>query len=165
MGWQWLAVKIINILIRIMGGAPEIPSPPGMLRWQDIQFIRNRNGRTGTLIIRNVPLPFWTYSNEFNTDSMDGAYDVGHAPLQTQDRDFIRQHARVGAWITWRRGSLGRFHQIVETGEDDKGWFCRTAGTNLFWKDPGKIRLDEIVAISFGLLWTEYQKDKVIYER
>jgi len=149
--------RLLLSILRFLGAAPEVPSPPGMIDFDDVSV------ENGTLTIKNIPAPLWIFSNPFDTDSMDGAYDVGHSPIMICNREFIDRYADMGAWISWRlKNGVGRFHQIVEIGSDEEGWYCKTAGLNLGAADPYKIRKADITAIAIGILWTK-PSDKVIY--
>jgi len=44
-------------------------------------------------------------------------------------------------------------HRIVETGEDDNGWFAVTKGDNNPLPDPDKIRFDDIKGVLIGLIY------------
>ena len=50
----------------------------------------------------------------------------------------------VGDFIGYQKtGGQLTFHQVVEIGEDDQGWFCWTKGTSCFKKDALIIREDD----------------------
>jgi len=158
---------IVNFVIRLLGGAPEIPSPPNMIDMEDVSFVKDENGKTGTLTIRNVPVPFWAATNPWNTNSMDGFFDVGHCPLQVARESLPDEYLCVGQVVSWEKtlpdgSKIARFHQIIEAGEDEEGWYCYTAGLNVSTRDPWKIRKHEIGWIFYGLLPTRQSK-KVIY--
>ena len=56
---------LINTILRFMGQAPEIPSPPNMIDFDDVSFEKDENGKTGTLTIKNIPVPFYAETNPF----------------------------------------------------------------------------------------------------
>lgn len=150
-------------LKRLMGLAPEIPSPPGLIKFEQLDFEKTPDNGHGTLKIEGLPTPVWIYSNPHDTDSMDGAFDVGHSPIITCNKQFIKANAKIGAWITWAKDGVGRFHQIVEIDNDYYGWYCRTKGLNLAYKDPQRIRYGDITGIAIGIIWTELS-GKVIFK-
>lgn len=157
---SYALTKITRMILRLMGQAPEIPSPPNMLDMDDIDYAPN----TRTLTIKNIPKPFWLQPNPHNTNSMDGFFDIWHSPILVAKESLPDEFVRVGSVVSWEKEGLSRFHQIVEVGEDDKGWYCRTTGLNLGALDPGKIRKEDIKWICLGILFTK-QSSKVLYSR
>ena len=149
-----------NFIFRLFGGAPEVPSPPNILDMEDIDY----DPQTDTLTIKGIPKPFWLQTNPHNTDSMDGFFDVGHAPIMVARETLPDDYLCVGAVVSWERDNLGRFHQIVKVGEDDNGWYCRTAGINLGTLDPGKLRKEHIKWICLGILFTK-PSNKILYHQ
>lgn len=156
---------VVDLLVRIGGGAPEVPSPPNMIKWADIELVDN--GETCELVIKGLPKPVLIQSNDFDTNSMDGYFDIGHSSVYVLDRAFIAKWAVVGTIISYGvmvdGKPVGRLHQIVETGFDALGWYCFTRGLNVAFNDPWKIRLADIVGIQYIALWTEFIKGKFIY--
>ena len=153
--------RILEFIFRLLGKAPEIPSPGFLIDWSQIEVRKVEN--TAELTLKGIPLPFWIYSNPHNTNSMDGSFDLGHAPIITGNKRYIRTYARVGAWISWAKAKVARFHQIIEVGEDKDGWYCKTMGLNVGYIDPWKVRYNEITGIVLGILWTALDKEKNIY--
>ena len=150
----------MNFVIRLFGGAPEVPSPPNILDMEDISY----DPQTGTLAIKGIPKPFWLQTNPHNTDSMDGFFDVGHAPILVARDTLPDDYLCVGSVVSWDNGNLSRFHQIVEIGEDDDGWYCRTAGINLGTSDPPKLRKEHVKWICLGILFTK-PSSKILYHQ
>lgn len=150
---------IISFLIRLFGGAPEVPSPPNMLDMADISYAPD----TGTLTIKGIPKPFWLQTNPYDTNSMDGFFDIGHAPILVARESLPDDYLRVGAVVAWEMDGERRFHQIVEVGQDGDGWYCRTAGINLGTLDPGKLREEHVKWICLGVLFTKHSTTEVIY--
>lgn len=152
---------------RLQGKAPEIPSPPGMIKWSEIAVDKNSDGKTCNLTLKNLPLPLYLFSNPYDTNSMDGSYDAGHTGINSCSREAIKEYARVGAWISWCKlvglEKKAVYHQIIEIGEDEQGWYCITRGLNCAYPDPYPIRLNEIQMVAYGVLWTEFVKEKSIY--
>ena len=159
-------LDLIRVFIaRLKGEAPEIPSPPNMLPWADIELIDN--GETCEIVIKNIPKPVLIQSCDFDTNSQDGFFDIGHSSVYILNRAFIEEWAHVGAVISFRvmdNGQLiGRLHQIVEESFDNNGWYCVTRGMNCGYNDPWRIRLDDITGIVYFPLWTEFIEGKYLY--
>ena len=95
---------------------------------------------------------------------MDGFFDVGHAPILVARETLSDDYLCVGSVVSWESGNLSRFHQIVEVGEDDDGWYCRTAGINLGTSDPPKLRKEHVKWICLGILFTK-PSSKILYHQ
>ncbi len=156
---------VVDLLVRIGGGAPELPSPPNMIKWVDIELVDN--GETCELVIKRLPKPVIIQSCDFDTNSQDGYFDIGHSSVYVLNREFIAKWAVIGSIISYGvmvdGKPVGRLHQIVETGYDVLGWYCYTRGLNVAFNDPWKIRLADIVGIQLIPLWTEFERGKFIY--
>ena len=140
---------IWHLLVRLMGGAPELPSPPNMIPMEDIHY----DFEEQELHIK-IKSPILIVSNPHDTDSMDGPYDVGHGIIWSSHPEYMRKFLKVGAWV-WREGIVRVVHQIIKTGEDEEGWWCKTAGLNTGYTDPYKARKSDIAWVGMSLLWTE----------
>ncbi len=158
-----LLTTVTTFILRLLGKAPELPSPPNVIRWSDLTLKPDPDGKTCSLVIRGIPLPAMVRSQDFNTDSMDGSLDIGHALVYTFNKEFIAEWSHVGAWITFVKGEYGRLHQIVEESVDEEGWYCVTKGLNCGYNDPWKIRLENVTAYVYIVLWTEQEQGRFIY--
>ena len=93
---------------------------------------------------------------------MDGFFDTGHAPILVGRETLPDEYLRIGTIVAWEKDGISRFHQIVKTGTDNNGWYCRTAGINLGAMDEGKLRKDDIKWICLGVLFTK-TSTKILY--
>ena len=149
-------LKLIwELLVRLWGKAPELPSPPSIISMDDIRY----DFDTQELRIK-IKSPIEITPNPHNTDSMDGAYDVGHSIIWSSHPDYMDIYLVVGTWV-WREGQVRVVHQITEVGVDENGWWCKTAGLNTGYTDPYKARQSDIKYVGIGLLWTKFSKNGI----
>ena len=148
----------LNFLIRLAGQSPEIASPPNMIPIDDISY----DFEAQELRIK-IKSPIMIQPNPHNTDSMDGAYDVGHSVIFSSHPDYDK-FLQVGAWV-WREGQVRVMHSIYEIGEDDEGWWCKTAGLNTGYVDPLKARRKDIKYVGFGVLNTKPKEGIPYYQQ
>lgn len=58
----------------------------------------------------------------------------------------------VGDIISYKKNNEIISHRVIEIGEDEKGWYCKTKGDNSLVED-GKIRFDQITGILVVIIY------------
>ena len=128
---------------RLIGLAPEIPSPKPRIGWKGFTY----NPELGTLTIHNL----WkAYAISVqNTNSMDGLIDEKHIGFMS--KDFTIDDLTKGEVVIYRRFLEDSIlHSIAYVGEDKKGWFCICKGLNCAFPDPYAIRASDVVSVMRG---------------
>lgn len=91
-----------------------------------------------------------------NSNSMESLLDQGSCVVLS-DADVYRteQALNIGQIIIYTKdGGGGIIHQIVEVGEDTGGWFCYCRGLNNAYRDPWKVRLNQISRVFVAVIAT-----------
>jgi hypothetical protein len=84
--------------------------------------------------------------------SMIPISQVGHRYVLTSC--FQKKDIQVGDIIVYDLWGVSLVvHQVVEIGEDEKGWYARTRGTNNWGADLVPVRFDWVKYIAVGVLW------------
>ncbi|MBI2548766.1 hypothetical protein HYW21_05440 [Candidatus Woesearchaeota archaeon] len=88
-----------------------------------------------------------------DTNSMDPVIDQGANALEIvpQKPGEIAVGDIVSYTSLFAEGII--IHRVIETGEDERGWYFRAKGDNLLAPDPGKIRFDQIKGIVVGIIY------------
>jgi hypothetical protein len=68
-----------------------------------------------------------------------------NSPEDIQIGDIISYKSEYATGLT--------IHRVIETGEDEQGWFSIVKGDNLTEPDPGKIRFNQIHGILVGVIY------------
>ncbi len=138
--------SLLYVIARLLGFAPEIPSPKPRIGWKGFTY----NPEMGTLTIHNL----WkAYAISVqNTNSMDGLLDEKHIVFMS--KDFTIDDLTKGEVIIYRRFLEDSIiHSIAYVGEDKKGWFCICKGANCFLPDPYAIREEDVVSVMRGIIY------------
>lgn len=140
---QVIGSSFSAMLQRFMGHPPEIPSPEARIHSGSIFY----DSAVAVLKIWNLPE---TYSISVqDTNSMDGLIDVGHILAMTKDFGELY----VGDPIMYRHHIQIILHQIVFIGEDKKGWFAITKGTNHFFPDIWAVRAEDVISRMVAIIY------------
>jgi hypothetical protein len=88
-----------------------------------------------------------------DTNSMDPVIDAGSNALEIVPGSHEDIH--VGDIVSYESqyASGTIIHRVVETGEDQDGWYCRMKGDNLDKIDPGKVRFEQIRRVVVGIIY------------
>ena len=58
-----------------------------------------------------------------------------------------------GDIISYKYNNEIIIHRIIKISSDEKGWYCITKGDNNYEEDPFKIRFENIVGVTVGILY------------
>jgi len=88
-----------------------------------------------------------------DTNSMDPVIDLGANAIEI--RPSSPEQIHIGDIISYRsKYSEGVIiHRVVETGEDEDGWYARMKGDNNNLMDPGKVRFDQIERLVVAIIY------------
>ncbi len=94
-----------------------------------------------------------TYAKYANTNSMDPFLDMEANGIEIVPSS--EEEVQIGDVITyqpeWSENLV--VHRIIQTGEDEQGWYAYTKGDNSSVIDPGKIRFEQVKYILIGVLY------------
>ena len=154
------AKSFLTTILRLLGKAPEIPSPKPRIGWKGFTY----NPEMGTLTIHNL----WkAYAISVqNTNSMDGLLDEGHIVFMSKDWELyelevgevviytkVKSRAERFQSYIQHKGKESIIHQLVFIGEDEEGWFAIPKGANCFFPDPIALREQDIVSVMRAIFY------------
>lgn len=143
----------------LFGTTTEKPSPSDILPTQGIQVAGN------TILLNlgclNIPLtkPPKVWIPEIpDTNSMDGAFDIGHnnlliAGATEEDQKVIVNFIKVGDVVVYLHPHFYAIHRIVEIGNDADGRYFIFKGDNNPTHDPYRVRDEHIQWLSIGTIY------------
>lgn len=122
--------------------SPEISSPGNWVKENQIKVYSNK-------IIIELEKPTW--ASFTNTNSMDPFLDEAsnaieikpESPDQINPGDIISYQTDFGIVI----------HRVIEKGKDKKGVYFFVKGDNNTFKDPFKVRFDDIEGVLVAIIY------------
>lgn len=105
----------------------------------------------GSKVTINIKDAVW--SRFTDTNSMDPVIDYGTNAIQIipQKPEEIHVGDIVSYNSEYADGTI--IHRVIETGYDEKGWYCIMKGDNNSRQDPGKIRFSQIKRIVVAIIY------------
>jgi len=100
-------------------------------------------------IIINVENPRWAKFTD--TNSMDPVFDAEANVIEFQPKS--PEQLRKGDIISYKKRFGTIIHRIVETGEDNNGWYAITKGDNNVLEDPEKVRFEKIKGVVVAIIY------------
>jgi len=124
--------------------APERPSPCNRVKESQI-FVTNDR-----IVIDFQNAEWATFTD---TNSMDPIIDaeanaLEYAPKSPEEicvGDIASYHTKLSEGVV--------IHRIVEIGFDEKGWYATFKGDNLAYKDPERVRFEQIERVVIGIIY------------
>ncbi len=124
--------------------AKDVPSP---YDWVP----ENRIRVTSKGVFISIENPVWARFTD--TNSMD--------PVLDEDTNAIEivpsgpEDIHVGDIVSYKSkyASGTIIHRVIETGEDEDGWYARMKGDNNPAPDPGKVRFEQIQRVVVALIY------------
>jgi hypothetical protein len=88
-----------------------------------------------------------------DTNSMDPVFDAGSNALEIvpKSSEDVHEGDIVSYKSTLIDGAI--IHRVIETGEDEDGWYARMQGDNLDQEDPEKVRFDQIQRVVVAIIY------------
>lgn len=134
-----------GIIARVLGESnQERASPFDRIGEENIHVDKDR-------IIINLQNAEW--SRFTDTNSMDPTIDQGTNAIQIVPQKPEEIH--VGDIVSYKSeyadGTI--IHRVIETGIDEKGWYCLMKGDNNPKQDPGKVRFSQIKRIVVAIIY------------
>ncbi len=129
----------------IISVAPkERASPSNIIAENDIHVYNDK-------IVIDVDDPVWAKFTD--TNSMDPVFDQGAHALQIVPTNPEQIQAGDIISFTTKYDSGVIIHRVVETGVDENGWYAVTKGDNNSYKDPGKVRFQNVKKQLIGIIY------------
>ncbi len=139
-------IKLIEILTNLLNliyqkiATVDRPSPRDIIKPENIE----QRESLGTVTITGLN-GIWV-TGVADTNSMDGLLDYGHSVILISE--FDRDDLRVGDIVVFQ-GNKGRIiHRIVSIGKH-----IRTRGDNVAFKDPYKLKKEDIEYLCVGIIY------------
>ena len=131
-------------LADVQNGNAERLSPQDNLTEEQIHVYQDR-------VVIDLEGASW--SRFTNTNSMDPVFDTGANGLEKAvDKP---SDLSVGDIISFKHEDADgiMIHRIIETGNDDQGWYAITKGDNNPKADPGLVRFNQVQSVLVGVLY------------
>ena len=127
----------------ILTGLPQKPYPADRISEDKIKVLPDR-------VIIELPNARWATFTP--THSMAPVFDYGSNAIQVIPQKT--QELNVGDIISyiWDDGST-IIHRIIETGNDEFGWYAITKGGNNPYADPNKPRFSQIKRVLVAIVY------------
>ena len=130
----------------------ELPSPRVAIDRNDIEY----DELVETLSIRRIKPPIWI-TTVAGSNSMEPAIDIDHYCVCSSNPVYLSENTiKPGDVIiyeaSWNGGLV--IHSVIETGNDEKGWFCKVQGWNNPTPDPQVIRIKDIKWVVLLIVWS-----------
>lgn len=123
---------------------PERISPNDWIAENQIRVFNDQ-------IILNIPNASWARFTD--TNSMDPLFDIDSNTIEIKPEKV--SDLKVGDIISYESRVLGItiIHRIVDIGEDNDGIYFVTKGDNNIYKDPEKVRFEQIKGVVVGIIY------------
>ncbi len=134
-----------TFITKILGGDNEERlSPYDRIAEQNIRVEKDK-------VTINVQDAEW--SRFTDTNSMDPIIDEGTNAIQIVPKSEEEIH--VGDIVSYKSDYADGIiiHRVIETGYDEKGWYCLMKGDNNSRQDPGKIRFSQIKRVVVAIIY------------
>ncbi|MDP3733709.1 MAG: hypothetical protein Q8R37_00625 [Nanoarchaeota archaeon] len=151
----WIAVVIVLALFSALGvsfslsentpnifAAPEQLSPSDWIKEEQIKVYDSR-------VILDIENANW--SQFTNTNSMDPFLDEDANAIEIVPKDPLDIH--VGDIISYHTVFGVLIHRVIETGEDDQGIYYLVQGDNNSFRDPFKIRFEDVEGVLVAIIY------------
>jgi len=123
---------------------PERASPSDIVPQDNIHVYSDK-------IVIEVDNPQW--ATFVDSNSMDPVFDKGANALQIvpTDPEQIQAGDIISFSVDYDSGVI--IHRVIETAYDDDGWYAITKGDNNAYKDPGKVRFENVKKQLIGIIY------------
>jgi len=88
-----------------------------------------------------------------DTNSMDPIIDAGSNSIEIVPQN--PSEIKVGDIISYNADFVDGIviHRVMETGQDQNGWYCKVKGDNNAFRDPQKVRFEQIVGMVVAVIY------------
>jgi len=133
----------VSIPIKIASGVERI-SPEDHIKEENIHIYNDR-------VIIDIQNPQWAAFTD--TNSMDPIIDEFANSIQIVPKN--ESEMKVGDIVSYKSeySSGIIIHRIVDMSKDEAGTYYYLKGDNNIFKDPGRIRFDQVRRITIGILY------------
>lgn len=101
-------------------------------------------------VIIKVKSPKWAAFTD--TNSMDPIIDINSNSIEIKPQNT--EEILPGDIISYSYQDLGLIiHRVIKTGYDEHGWYAITKGDNNFFKDPAKVRFEQVNGVVIGVIY------------
>ncbi len=124
----------------------ERASPADRLKLEDVHVTDRM------VVIAGIPGRSYETAIFTDTNSMDPLLDDGSQAIQIVP--LTPGEIQVGDIISYDSGAYGVIiHRVIQTGNDEKGWYAIVKGDNNPAPDPVKVRFNMVRRVLVGVLY------------
>ncbi len=121
----------------------EIPSPSDWVKENEIHVLQDK-------VIIDIENPQWAKFTD--TNSMDPLFDSDSNAIEIIPQSTKDLHTGdIASYDAGKQGTI--IHRIIETGQDDKGWYAIFKGDNNPNPDPFKVRWEQIRRLVIAIVY------------
>lgn len=133
-----------NILEALMGEAKDLPSPCDRISEDQIFVFSDQ------IIIDFKDAEWATFTD---TNSMDPVIDFGANAIEYVPKN--ESEICVGDIVSYKSSFADGvlIHRVVEIGYDNNGWYAIMKGDNNAYRDPGRIRFDQLKRVVIAIIY------------
>lgn len=123
---------------------PEMISPGDWILENQVYVLKDK-------IVININNASWAKFTD--TNSMDPLFDKDSNTIEIRPTDASQ--LAVGDIISYNSRIMGTtvIHRIVDISNDSKGTYFVTKGDNNIYRDPERIRFEQITGVVVGILY------------
>jgi len=123
--------------------ASEVISPSDHISEDQILVLNDK-------VIIKVKDPKWASFTD--TNSMDPIIDINSNSIEIKPE--TPKNIQKGDIISYKYRDIGIIiHRVVKTGYDEQGWYAVTKGDNNLFKDPEKVRFEQVNGVVIGVIY------------
>jgi len=125
-------------------GTSELISPNDWVKESQIHVYKDR-------IVLDIQDASWAKFTD--TNSMDPIFDAESNTIEIKPKN--PDVLKVGDIISFWSKTIGTtvIHRIVEVGKDNEGVYFVTKGDNNLYKDPEKVRFEQVKGVVVGIIY------------
>jgi hypothetical protein len=123
-------------------GTKEISSPSDWVKEDQIKVYEDK-------VVLNIKDALW--ASFTNTNSMDPFLDEDSHALEIIPEN--ENEINIGDIISYQTAYGVVIHRVIEKDVDDKGMYYLVKGDNNLFKDPFKVRFDEIKGVVVAIIY------------
>ena len=130
-----------QIPLNILGGQ-ELSSPSDWIKEEQIKVFKDK-------VILDIPGATWARFTD--TNSMDPFIDETSNAIELLPE--TPEQISVGDVISYQTSYGVLIHRVIETGEDDNGFYYLVKGDNNTLRDPFKVRFDDVKGVVVAVVY------------
>lgn len=122
--------------------SPEVSSPSDWIKEEQIKVYPDR-------VLLEIQNPSWAAFTD--TNSMDPFLDETANAIEIKPKN--PEQIKAGDVISYQSSYGLVIHRVIEKGEDEEGVYYLVKGDNNSFKDPFKVRFEEVKGVVVAIIY------------